>query len=267
MGDSEPICNRREPRYRICDGQELACDTAFNERLHEGAVVDVSSMGMRVRCDGKFKVGLPIAIELKTDRSHGIYGGTIRRVEPWVAGQSVLGCQLDDPIPDEVLEELASTGIVNRRCDERVTWDKTAAMSWELQPGEIEIEIRDYSPGGMRVYAETPIPEHVRLRIRVETEDEEDVIVAATSVWKVDSNEGCHAGLAFTSSDAPRQLADAHHGLAPESNTDGARPRLRVGVAVMAAVVLLTVAAVKFTPLLELGNQQLIPAIQSFIAR
>ncbi len=252
MADSSQIRKRKEPRFKICEGTTLACDTAVGEGcLRQGSVVDVSSTGMRILCEGRFEVGQSFATELKTDQSHGIYGGVVRRVQPWVAGQSILGCQLSDPIPDEVLEELAEKGIVNRRSDDRTAWDQPASMSWELHPGEIDIHIHDYSSGGMKVYSEHEIPEDVRLRIRVESPGDDDIVVAATTVWKQEDEDGYQAGLAFTNRDAP-ELIDRLHRKEETSSDDATqhRPAIRPAIMVVAAIVLLTVTSLRFLPFL-----------------
>jgi hypothetical protein len=201
------ICSRKERRYTASSDRLLRCETTVEEGgLRPGHVVDLSSSGIRLLCDGLFQVGQTIRTQLLTDRSHGIYCGTVRRVEPWVDGQSILGCSLEDAIPQSVLEELAAEGIVNRRSDDRYTVDRTAAVSWQLNTGEVEVKIKDYSSGGLRVESSLPIPTDTRLRIRIELSDEE-LVLTGKSVWQQESADRYMAGIAFTHLDAPTHIS------------------------------------------------------------
>jgi hypothetical protein len=211
----------------------------------EGAVIDISSRGVRLLCEGSFAVGQTFVTELHTDRSHGSFRGVIRRVEPWMGGKLILGCQLLDAVPAEILEGLAQQGAVNRRRDDRVDWNQPAKISWELQPGNVEIEIQDCSPGGLKISSPVTIPDDLRLRICVDVGEEEPLLVDAKSVWQLPQQEGVLAGLAFTRKEVPDAIrrilgmADTDEGLASMSRQ---RTMLRRGIVAAAAVFTLAVA-------------------------
>ncbi len=204
MTTEELLCNRREPRFKTSDDQPLQCNTKIDEEnFIEGAVIDISSGGLRLLCEGSFTVGQTFLTELQTDRSHGSFRGVIRRVEPWKGGQAILGCQLIDRIPAAALERLAQEGSVNRRRDDRVHWAQPAKISWELQAGDVDIEVQDCSPGGLKISSPTAIPDDLRLRICIDMGDDEQLLVDAKSVWQHPQPEGVIAGLAFTKKDVP----------------------------------------------------------------
>lgn len=161
-------------------------------------MVDLSTSGIRLLCRGDFEIGQTIAFELTTDRSHGIYRGVIRRAEPWVDGQTILGCKLDQPIPDSVLENLSSEGVLDRRNDDRVRLKQKATVRWPLHQGEVDVEVQDYSTGGMKIVSQAPIPDDVRLRVRIDVEDSEQLVIDVKSVWQDDSEEGHVAGVTYT---------------------------------------------------------------------
>ncbi|MCG8653115.1 MAG: PilZ domain-containing protein [Pirellulales bacterium] len=253
MNASAAAAQRKEPRFKINEGQILSCETSLDseeDELRTGTVVDVSTNGIRILCDGYFKAGQAIATELKTGKSHGVFRGTVRRIEPWVGGKSVLGCELTDPIPSGLLAELATAGIVNRRREHRVHWDQPASLSWELQPGEIDIEIRDYSLGGMRIFSEQSFPQDVKLKIRVTTAEDEQIVVAATSIWKEDSGQGVEAGLAFTAQSNAKLVSQMRRSTGSAEQTAHAAPAplIRPAVQVTAATVLLGVALWQWLP-------------------
>ena len=242
MSEQETICRRKERRFKTSDDQSLLCDTAVHEEdVIQGTVIDISSSGLRLLCEGNFKVGQTFTTELKTDRSHGTYGGVIRRVEPWMGGKFVLGCQLLDTIPDSVLETLSHEGVVNRRRDDRVQWNQAAKISWELQPGETDIQIQDCSPGGLKLSSAVPLPDDLRLRIRVDVSDDEQMVVDAKTIWQREQEDGVQAGLAFTKREIPDAIMHVlGHG---QSETDsGGQPAIRPSLLIAAAVVLLAVS-------------------------
>ncbi len=246
MVDGKEIQGRRkEPRFKTCDGQVLGCICAVkNDDPHSGTVIDLSTSGLRMLCEGSFAVGQEFAATLKTDRSHGVFRGVIRRVEPWVNGQSVLGCQLLDAIPEDVLQELAERGIINRRRDQRLEWKQPAKMAWELQRDEIDIDIEDCSVGGLKITSPKAIPDNIRLRIRIHMDDEGEAILSARSVWQSQQDDCFQAGLAFTTREVPpivtRMLAG---GTAEEPAWSAARqPAMRRSVLVAAVIVVLGLA-------------------------
>ena len=184
------ICNRRERRYKTNNEKLLRCETAVEEGgLRLGYVLDLSSTGIRLICQGQFEVGQTIHTLLHTDRPQGLYKGTVRRVEPWVNGKSVLGCSLCNRIPNSVLEELAADGVVNRRSDDRHGLDWNATVSWQLNPGEVDVRLKDYSYGGMRVESPIALPDDAHLRIRIELVDDE-LVLEGKSVWQQPSTNG-----------------------------------------------------------------------------
>lgn len=207
MNGDESLNKRREQRYEACDDERLQTETfiEFNDPI-EGTVIDISNHGLRLLCSGSFVVGQPFVTELKTDRLHGVYPGIIRRVVPWVEGKSVLGCELFEEIPDDVLERLAREEAINRRRDDRVDWKQSAKMSWELQPGDVNIEIQDFSLSGLKIGSRSAIPDNVRVRIRIELGDGEQMIVDAKTAWQNEHEDGCSVGLAFTKPEIPEYI-------------------------------------------------------------
>jgi hypothetical protein len=210
MAEEESLCVRRERRYKTCDDQTLHCDTfvEFDEPVH-GSIIDISPSGLRMLSEGKFAVGQAFLTELSTDRLHGVFPGIVRRVEPWVDGKSVLGVQLLEPIPGDVLEILAHEKVINRRREDRVQWGQTAKLDWELGEESIDVEIKDCSQGGLKVMTQVEIPPDARLRLHVKSEATgEDPIIAAKTIWQREVENGHEAGLAFITREMPEVVAN-----------------------------------------------------------
>jgi hypothetical protein len=204
MKSNGKFCRRKEQRFKTRDTDALRCETTVkDEAPRQGTVIDLSPSGLRFLCAGKFQAGQTFSTELISDHSHGTFRGEIRRVEPWTGGQSVLGCQLLDQIPEDVLQDLAREGIVNRRRDPRVDWNQPAKLSWELHQGEIDVEINDCAPGGLKISSDQEFPSDVRVRISIDLEGEQPVLIDARTVWQAQQQNLYVAGVAFTDKGTP----------------------------------------------------------------
>jgi hypothetical protein len=210
MNVDKNLGKRKEKRFVVCDDERLQSETfiEFDDPI-EGTVIDISPHGLRLLCQGSFSVGQAFVTELKTDRLHGVFPGIIRRISPWMDGKSVLGCQLFEAIPDDLLETLALEEVINRRDNDRVDWNQSAKMSWELQSGEVDIEVQDCSLGGLKIASQTAVPDNVCVRVRIEVGDGEHVTIDARTAWQTEQEYGCSMGLAFTKHEVPEVITRA----------------------------------------------------------
>ena len=209
MIPDETMCKRKERRFKTCDERLLLCNVFVDvDDPVPGSVIDISPQGLRLLCGAEFRVGKAFLVELKTDRLHGVFPGVIRRVTPWVGGESVLGCQLLEPIPDEILQTLAKERVVNRRREDRVQWSKKATLLWELESEAVDAEIIDCSPGGLKIFSTKHIKDNMCVRLTLDTEDKEGVIIDAKTVWSTKSNnadgvDGWFLGVTFIRNGVP----------------------------------------------------------------
>ena len=239
MSEEETLCVRKERRYKTCDDQKLQCDTfvEFDEPKH-GNIIDLSASGLRMLSEGKFIVGQAFLTELKTDRLHGVFPGVIRRIEPWMDGKSLLGVQLLEPIPDDVLETLAHENVINRRREDRVDWGQTARLEWELGEESVEVEIKDCSQGGLKIVSPSPIPEDARLRLHVLSEETgHDTVIAAKAIWQRNLDEGCETGLAFITREMPELVAQQLASRTPVAVAQQAARRRAMRLSVLAVAI------------------------------
>jgi len=208
---------RKQRRFKTNEAQVLRCTVDVGEHvaedvaegeMNEGTVVDLSNSGMRLLCSGTFRVGQTIHIALNTDFPIERFAGVVRYVEPWTGGQTILGCSLDEGIDDVVLHSLADQGFLNRRSDPRVEVTYPAKMFWPLHPDRVDIELRDYSSGGLMIHSDVSIPEDKRLRVCLDSDSDDDLCVETRLQWKNLSDKGCLAGLAFVHHDSPQRVAE-----------------------------------------------------------
>ena len=204
----DPADNRKQRRFKTNEAQALACCIEVEGAEEQpGTVVDLSNSGMRLLCSGQYRVGQRIQVKMDTDLPTDVFQGEIRYVEPWVGGQTILGCRLTENIGDAVLHKLADQGFLNRRSDPRIEVTHPAKMFWPLHPDRVDIELRDYSNGGLMIHTDVVIPDDKRLRVCINDDDENDLCVETKLQWKRVSENGCLAGLAFVHNDAPQRVA------------------------------------------------------------
>lgn len=238
--------NRKQRRFKTNEAQVLACSIEVDgEQSCPGTVIDLSNNGMRLLSSGQYRVGEKIRVIMDTDLPTDEFLGEVRYVEPWVGGQTILGCSLNKHIGDAVLHKLADQGFLNRRSDPRIEVMHPAKMFWPLHPDRVDIELRDYSNGGLMIHTDVIIPDDKRLRVCIDCEDDSDLCVETKLQWKRVSDNGCIAGLAFVHNDAPQRVARVLGITSPNDPNNrknktgrGLRAMLFFGLAV---VVLLTV--------------------------
>ena len=238
--------NRRQRRFKTDEAQVLACRIELpNEEANAGTVVDLSNNGMRLLSNGQFRVGQQIRVIMETDLPTEEFVGEVRYIEPWVGGQTILGCSLNENIGDDVLHTLADQGFLKRRSDPRIEVTHPAKMFWPLHPDRIDIELRDYSNGGLMIQTDVVIPDDKRLRVCIDCEDDTDSCVETKLQWKRVTDKGCIAGLAFVHGDAPQRVASVLGINVPGDEDAGKRKSgrgLRTALFLGLAVVLFMVA-------------------------
>jgi len=200
--------NRKQRRFKTNEAQALACCIEVDGvGGNTGTVIDLSNSGARLLCGGQYRVGQSIQVTMDTDLPTDVFHGEVRYVEPWVGGQTILGCSLNESIGDAVLHKLADQGFLNRRSDPRIEVVHPAKMFWPLHPDRVDIELRDYSNGGLMIHTDVAIPDDKRLRVIIDGDDDDDLCVETKLQWKRVSGNGCLAGLAFVHNDAPQRVA------------------------------------------------------------
>ena len=239
MNADEASNKRKERRYKTCDARLLSCNVFVDvEEPVAGSVIDISTNGLRLLCGADFRVGCAFLVELETDRLHGVYPGIVRRVTPWVGGESVLGCQLLEPIPDKILQTLAKERVLNRRREDRVVWNKKASMKWELESKEVDVLIVDCSPGGLKLHSTMPIVENTCLRLTLDTEEAQGAIIDVKTVWqsKNDDDESWSIGVTFIRREIPSAVVKVLNAYGKEKLIIQKESLLRIGALVLATV-------------------------------
>ena len=164
-----------------------------------GQLADMSLHGVKVEIHGRLAVGtrVRICIEIPSVETVIEREAVVRRHHPRDAMAWWIGCQLDEPFKQELIDFLATAGVVNRRRDSRLQIGKLARARWELSDEVVDVELRNLSRGGFcLVFARKPavVRERLLLLLRLDTEE---VTVAARVMWGRPMGDQFAVGCAF----------------------------------------------------------------------
>ena len=200
--------NRKQRWYRTNEMHTLACCIAADGVAgNSGIVLGLSSSEIQVLCRGEYRVGQRIQVKMGADLPADFLRGEVQYIEPGKEGEIILGCSLNEKIGDAVLKTLADQGFFKRRRDARIEVTHSARMFWPQHPDQVQIELRDYSDGGLMIETDVAIPDENHLKLVIAGEDDNDLCVETKLQWKRISENGCLAGLAFVDDDAPERVA------------------------------------------------------------
>ncbi|MEQ9379759.1 MAG: PilZ domain-containing protein [Pirellulales bacterium] len=109
----------------------------------------------------------------------------------------IVGCAVLPELPEIVFDCFASKGLLERRQNERATFEVKTAGVCDLGDKPSEFILRDYSPTGFCVFSEKPHQDAKRLHLCLDRADGDPVIVVAEVKWRLTLGDGALIGCAF----------------------------------------------------------------------
>jgi hypothetical protein len=198
MSTNEPTNQRASQRFAVRNVDEIYATVSREDGAEVTAEpIDISEGGVKLRVYEPFRFDEVIHFVL------GCAEGPMRlRISCRVAwlkeweGCWLLGCQFDPKLPAEMLEELFSSGIVERRQFARWPAEGEATARWELQPEPFAAQLYDISEGGFCFRSSTPGQIEKRVRLMFETPDG-PVTVQGKGQWFASVHDAYLVGCAF----------------------------------------------------------------------
>jgi hypothetical protein len=211
-GDKLPA---RETRFPVVDGKSIRvtikrCGDMSAEEL-DAQLLDISTGGVKLTVTScpavqeavVLRIVLPeINLDLRVDaRTCWSRPGT---GETWY-----LGCALKPKLPDQVLTDLAINGFLQRRRDPRRPTDLSAQMRCEGTAEVADVQICDFSPGGLRVRAPQPVEMGQRLLIQLPEGSGAAGHFIAKTTWQLRRDDGYELGCTFVNKEGLQLIHDA----------------------------------------------------------
>lgn len=171
-------------------GDELATVTA--------EPVDISERGMKLR------VHVPFQFEESITLILGSVEGPLRlalsgRVT-WLRQECndswLLGCQFDPKLPPDALEEMFSSGVIERRQFTRHPVSGQGSGQWELQAESFNVWLVDISEGGFCICCAEPGTIGQRIRLSFNS-PHETITLQAKAQWCASLDNAFLVGCAF----------------------------------------------------------------------
>jgi hypothetical protein len=159
---------RKSTRYELAQPEELSSivTTTNNPTPVSVRINNISTGGLQLIAPGRLRKGDRLNLSLQ---SHGfaaqptaIVRWAIIDGEGWIAG-----CQFEEPLQSENLDQLARDGILDRRQDQRIPISLDAQIAIEGTQGTLDCTIADYSNGGLNIEMSADVVPGQKVRVSV----------------------------------------------------------------------------------------------------
>jgi hypothetical protein len=195
MDESQADFTPRAERFAV---KNLDATYAMVERIDDhgettnllAEPLDISQGGVKLRLDAPLNFEETIRLVL------GCVEGPLRltltcRVA-WLRtewdGLWLVGCQFIPQLPTEVLEQMFSSGWVERRRFHRCAANGTATARWQLSPDQFKVDLIDVSQGGFCIRCRQAGCQADRIQLCLDTIDG-PVTVQARAKWRFNLDE------------------------------------------------------------------------------
>ena len=218
---SEPtsLLHLREPRFGVIRGRQISSTISIDL---EGEVfelpvelIDLSRDGAKIQSKLHLPAGTPLTMKLLVRRCSIdlTIGGEVKWCQLNVDDTSRIGCSFFVEVPEDVIQQLAEQGYLERRGDARKSVSIDVLVKQELSATPPVVgQIIDYSASGLRLSLPTPIKLGARLLVEPQSTETETPIVAVRTLWQRSHDGGCEVGCCFLSTsgrDVIRRLEPA----------------------------------------------------------
>jgi len=132
--------------------------------------VDISERGMKLRVNVPFRFEESITLILGTveGRLRLALTGRVTWLRKQRDDSWLLGCQFVPKVPPDALEQMFSSGVLERRQFPRYAVSGQGSGKWELQAESFNIWLVDISEGGFCICCEEPGPIGQRIRLSID---------------------------------------------------------------------------------------------------
>lgn len=160
-------------------------------------LLDLTSKGAKLSLESPLQFLEPIAVRLACPPAkfeHGLFA-EVRWVRTGKDDEWLAGCSWEAPIPQELMDQLASVGGIQRRESPRMEVDGEATVWWG--PGKsVKVRFLDLSEGGFCLGSPEP-GQGAWLRVVPAAVGEQHVQIIAQLRWQRQISDGYQLGCKF----------------------------------------------------------------------
>lgn len=169
--------------------QELADGTVVEKaptEMVDATILDVSRNGLKLQAKTGFEFHERVVLEINRKNGSQIcVAAQVRWVEPQASGKKwVAGCLIASEFPPDYIDEMAESGMLERRASPRQSIQKDAMGRWEMTQKDCDISIVDVSGSGVAILIDEIDSIGKRIRITFSEGMPEEVRMTAKAVWQ-----------------------------------------------------------------------------------
>jgi hypothetical protein len=191
----------RAPRYQIKNDRDLSVTIEREDASDpiEATLVNFSVSGAKFKVSQAISAREVLAVTIQAKRRNRtiVVSGEVCWVRPTAGDDWWLGCSLDPQIPEDLLCELSEDGTIDRREHEREEVTLRTTAQWELNDETASAWILNYSRGGFCLLSRFTGKPGERVRLQLELDDDQVILVPAKTQWVAKSQEGFVIGCEF----------------------------------------------------------------------
>jgi len=200
----------REPRFESCGSRKATVviqRTSGDEgELIEATLLDISPGGGKlivdecIRFDEVLRLKIKVA-DLNVDFAvaAGVCWTRPANEDGWL-----LGCAFKPKLPENALDQLASSGYIDRRRHMRLPLNVPATASWELSEASVPVLLQDASDGGFAMISPHDVETGQRLILQLNLPEQEPASIPATVQWRMKSGDEYLIGCSFQKTEVLR---------------------------------------------------------------
>jgi hypothetical protein len=205
MAENAPDAVLPDPRYELRAAGRLAVrvERAAGLPPVEAGVklVDISREGVKLLASSRLHIHetVTIRIEVPEVRRDFSLPARVCWSHPAKGESWRLGCTFTQDLHEDVLDQLAVLGYIERRKDPRQTVDAEAWAVWELAEQGFPVRIVSLSPGGFCICCPQAGKIGARLLLEFGNGEDRPVRIHGRAVWQATADGYCLMGCALAS--------------------------------------------------------------------
>jgi len=173
MREGRSKVQRQDDRFPIDKfaGLQVTIGRNGGEELVSAEPVDISERGMKLRVNTpfKFEESITVLVGQNEGQLRMAHSGRVSWLRQESADTWLLGCQFEPKLPPHALEEMFSTGVLERRRFPRYPVGGQGVAHWELQAERFTVWLVDISEGGFCMCCQEPGQIGQRMRINLDS--------------------------------------------------------------------------------------------------
>jgi hypothetical protein len=172
-----------------------------NAEIHDASLLDITNTGIWLRTTAGllFEETITVRIIVPEIDFEFEFVSQVSWIKPASDGHWRIGCPIQPPISEEMLNQLANLDYIDRRSKPRDQVNLPGVVTAELQQCQTAVTIQCVSKSGFGFLASEPCPVHQKIMLKVDNGTDEILDFTARVEWEFKSGNDYRYGCSFLS--------------------------------------------------------------------